>query len=112
MRFLAGSVAIIALVVGLGHVVYGQQPLQPFSFTPFTLTAERANELVALPLTPDSRDRLLAQLRQWSDDEARTQQQGQLQQQATALKAQMDELSKPKPTETKPEAEPIPEKKP
>lgn len=102
MRFIAGSVAIVALIVGLGQAVYGQQAPPGFSFTPFTMTAERANALVALPLTPDSRGRLLAQLRQWSDDEARAQQQGQLQQQLTALKAQIGELQKPKAEPTKP----------
>lgn len=111
MRFFAGTIAIIALIVGLGHAVYGQQGSPSFSFTPFTMTADRANTLVALPLTPDSRDRLLAQIREWSDDEARAEQQGQLQQQVTALKAQVTALQKPK-AEEKPAPKAEPEKKP
>lgn len=110
MRFFTGSVALVALIIGLGHAVYGQQPSQGFVFTPFTMTADRANALVDLPLTPDSRTALLAQMRQWSDDEAMTQRQGQLQQQVTALTAQVTELRKPKP-ESKPDAKPEPDAK-
>ena len=88
--FLLGAV-LSSTIVG---PLLAQQPQSQFQ--PFVLTADRANTLARLPLTPDTRNDLLALLQQWSAEEVANQKQTQLAKQIKELQAKVDEAAKAK----------------
>jgi hypothetical protein len=96
----------LALIMGItaGNTAFAQTAAPGFSFTPFVMTAVRANALVDdLPLTAQAREQLMADLYQWSDEAAAAesaqqaaQREGALQKQVQDLNAKLAEKDKPK----------------
>ena len=96
----ATAVAVISIISVGDHFASAQQG--KINFTPFTLSIERANELMNLPLTPEARTDVAGLLQQWSDQEAAAERQADLQRQVDELKGKTSNKDKPAKVDTKP----------